>query len=77
MFRACLFNDLSKEDAGNLEKFVKVFVSTLNNHGPSKKKYTRSNHLPFNNKELSKAIVNRTRLRNVFLRKRSNENIFL
>ena len=30
--------------------------------------------IPFMNKELSKAIMNRTRLRNVYLRKRPNEN---
>ena len=74
MFRTCLFNDLSKEDVGNLEKFIKVCINTLRNHAPSKKKYTRGNHLPFMNKELSKAIMNRTRLRNVYLMKRSDEN---
>ena len=74
MFRTCLFNDLSKEDIGNLDKFIKVFINTLNNHAPSKKMYTRGNHLPFMNKELSKAIMNRTRVRNVYLRKRSDEN---
>ena len=25
----CLFNDLSKEDVGNLEKFIRVCISTL------------------------------------------------
>ena len=59
---------------GNLERFIKVCINTFNNHAPSKKMYTRGNHLPFMNKELSKAIMNRTRLRNVYLRKRSTEN---
>ena len=72
--RAYLINDLSKEDVGNLEKFIKVCINTLNNHAPNKKKYTRGNHLRFMNKELSKAIMNRTRLRNVYLRNRSDEN---
>ena len=62
MFRTCLFNDLSKEDVGNLEKFIKVCINTLNNYAPSKKKYTRGNHLPFMNKELSKAIMNLPKL---------------
>ena len=74
MLRTCLFNDLSKEDIGNLEKFIQVCINTLNNHAPSKKKYTRSNHLPFMNNELSKVIMNRTKLRNVYVRKRSDEN---
>ena len=34
--------------------FIKVCINTLNNHAPRKKKYTRGNHLPFMNKELSK-----------------------
>ena len=74
MFRPCLFNDLSKEDVGNIEKIIKVCINTLNNHTPRKKKYTRGNHLPFINKELSKAVMNRTRLKNVYLRKRSDGN---
>ena len=74
IFRACLFNDLSKKDVENLEKFVKVCISTLNNHAPNKKKDTRDNRLPFLNKELSKARMNQTRLRNVYLMKRSDEN---
>ena len=74
MFWACLFNDSSKEDDGNLEKFIKVCINTLNNHAPSKINYTRGNHLPVMNKELSKAIMNQTRLGNVYLRKRSDEN---
>ena len=41
---------------------------------PSKKKYIRGNHLPFTNKELSKTVMNRTTLRNVYSRKRSDEN---
>ena len=45
----------------------------MNNHAPSKKKYIRGNHLPFMNK-LSKEIMHRTRLRNNFLRNRSDEN---
>ena len=75
MFRAFLLNDLSKEDIQNLEKFVKVYIMPqLNNHAPSRKKYTRGNHLPFMNKELSKEIMSGTRPRNVYLRKRSDEN---
>ena len=38
------------------------------------KKYIRGNHLSFMIKELSKAIMHRSKLRNNFLRHRSNEN---
>ena len=51
-----------------------MYIDTLNNHAPSKKKYIRGNHLPFMNKELSKEIMHRTRLRSNFLRNRSDEN---
>ena len=74
MFQAYLFNDLSKEDVGNLEKFIKACINTFNNHTPSGKNYTIGNQLLFMNKELSKAIMNRTMLRNVYLSKRSDEN---
>ena len=70
VLRACLCDDLSKKDNGNLEKFMQVCINTLNNHAPSKKKYARGNYLAFMNKELSKAIINRTRLRNVYLKKK-------
>ena len=46
----------------------------LDNHTPLKKKYVRGNHSPFMNKSLSKAIMIRTRLRNIFLKDRGEEN---
>ena len=39
---------------------------------PIKYRYLRSNQNPFMNKKISKAIMNRTRLRNRFLKTRSN-----
>ena len=76
IFRLSLFNELSKltVEAINLNKFITVCIDTLNNHAPNKKKYIRGNHLPFMNKKLSKEIMHRTRLRNNFLRNRSDEN---
>ena len=41
---------------------------------PIKHKYFRSNQSPFMNKNISKAKMNRTRLRNRFLRTRCNED---
>ena len=51
-----------------------VCIDTLSNDALSKKKYIRDNYLQFMNKELSKEIMHRTRLRNNFLRNISNEN---
>ena len=76
IFHVSLFNVLSKLNIEviDLNKFITVCIDTLNNHAPSKKKYIRGNHLPFMNKELSKEVMHRTRLRNNFLRNRSDEN---
>ena len=76
MLRVSLFNELSKLniEAIDLNKFITVCIDTLNNHAPSKEKCIRSNHLSFMNKELSKEIMHKTRLRNNFLRNRSDEN---
>ena len=41
---------------------------------PPKKKYLRANNSPFMNKAISKAVMDRTRLRNKFLKHRSAEN---
>ena len=54
--------------------FATSFNKILDNHAPLKKKYVRGNHSPFMNKSLSKAIMVRTRLRNIFLKNRSEEN---
>ena len=49
-------------------------MRSVDKHAPLKKKYICGNHLPFMNKELSKAIMLRPKLRNNFLRHRSDEN---
>ena len=56
------------------ESFASSCNKILDNHAPLKKKYVRGNHLPFMNKSLSKAIMVRARLRNIFLKNRSEEN---
>ena len=49
-------------------------LDSLEKHAPRKKKYARGNQMPFFNKELSKAIMTRTKLRNIFLQNKSEEN---
>ena len=41
-----------------------VFTSKLNKHAPKKRKWIRGNHKPHINKELRKAIMKRSRLKN-------------
>ena len=54
--------------------FMNICKATLDKFVPLKQKYVRSNHSPFLNKEILKAIMNRTRLRRKFLRSRSTED---
>ena len=76
IFRVSLFDELPKlnTEVIDLNKLVSVYIDTLNNIALTKKKCIRGNHLPFMNKELSKEIMDRTRLRNNFLTNRSDEN---
>ena len=46
----------------------------LDQYAPRKKKYVRGNHSPFMNNNLSRAIMLRIKLRNIFLKNRSEEN---
>ena len=54
--------------------FMDIYMRSLDNHTPLKKKYIRCNHLSFMIKELPKVIMHRSKLRNNFLRHSSNEN---
>ena len=55
----------------NMESFVKdpdcfykVCTEVFNQYAPRKKKYVHRNNKPFTNKALSKAIIQRAKLRN-------------
>ena len=58
----------------NYDVFQSNFLVLLNEHAPLKKKFVRANNAPFMTKRLSKAIMNRTRLRNKFLKTPNREN---
>ena len=50
------------------------FSKLVDRHAPLKKKIQRGNHAPFVSKEMRKAIYTRSRLRNTFCKKPSEEN---
>ena len=54
--------------------FLRKCKIALDSRAPLKCKYLRSNHRPFMNEDISKAIMDRTRLRHKFLRSRSIED---
>ena len=51
----------------------KIFIEILDKFAPLKKKYIRANHSKFVTKELRKAIMLRSKLRNQFLKTKSQE----
>ena len=49
-------------------QFEKIFIEQIDKHAPMKEKYVRANNTPFMNNILSKAIMNRSRLQNRFIK---------
>ena len=75
-FRTDLLYEFSKRCFREIscEKFQCLFMTTLNKHAPMKIKYIRANNSPFMNNDLSKAIIVRSRLRNKYLKLKTNES---
>ena len=63
--------DLSTMDYKN---FKDTIIDSLNKYSPLKRKYLRANHSNFIAKGLSKAIMQRSKLRNLYLKVRSDKN---
>ena len=51
-----------------------IFIQVRNNHVPANKKIMRFNNSPFMTKTLRKAIMHRSRLKNIYIRKRNDKN---
>ena len=67
LFRHDLLYNLSIiNDNTCYDKFENTFKETLDKHAAIKEKNVRANNAPFMNKTLSKAIMNRSRLKNKF-----------
>ena len=60
--------------AGDLENFLEISKKVLDEHAPTKKKYVRANQAAFLNKDINKAIMSRSQLRNRYLRCRTDTN---
>ena len=53
------------------QHFLNTFIEVLNKHAPMKQKYLRANQGRFMTKNLHKAIMKHSRLRNKFLSDRT------
>ena len=51
-----------------------ININILNRHAPRKRKLERGNQMPFITKDLSKALMKRSRLRSNFHKNRTGEN---
>ena len=58
-------NNLKEHSPKDHEDFENIFVSTLNKHAPLKTVVVRGNNKPHMNKNLRRAIMKRTRLKNI------------
>ena len=78
-FKASLCKKLSVYGFRNIncEDFKNLFLSTLNEHAPMKKRYIRANNAPFMNKELCKAIMSKSRLRSPEVYKKQRNFVML
>ena len=62
---------LKSEKDINFSLFQNIFLQVLIAHAPVKKKIQRLNNNPFTTKQLRKAIMHRSRLKNVFNKSRT------
>ena len=69
-FRTALKIKLQNITIDNYAKFEMVFIETLNDHAPLKKKTLRANDKSFMTKALRKAIMKRSALQNMYYRDR-------
>ena len=58
----------------SLSEFLQVNIEILDNLAPVKKRYIRSNQAPFMSRTSQEAFITRSRLRNRFLKNRTNVN---
>ena len=67
---------ICKEKHHQDDVFTNIFRMVLDKHAPLKKKIFRGNKAPFMTKELSKAIMNKSKLQNTYTKWSSRENFF-
>ena len=72
MFKADLDLNLKCTTSFEYSDFQTTFTRVLRNHAP--KKILRFNNSPFMTKTLRKAIMHRSKLKNIYNKKRTNDN---
>ena len=63
---------ISENNDLEFDQFKAALVEAIQRYAPIKKRYVRANEAPFINKKINKEIMQRSRLRNQFLNKKSD-----
>ena len=66
---------MSTELVDNNSSFENVCIDVLNRHASIKEKVIKANHAPYVTKALRKAIMKRSRLEEIYFKKRTQESI--
>ena len=66
---------LTNECVNNYSSFENIFLDTLNQHAPVKKKLLRANHALYVTKSLRKAIMRRSNLQTKYFKTRTPESL--
>ena len=74
MFKTDLDLNLKCATSFEYSDFQSPFTRVLHNHAPIKKKILRFNNSPFMTKTPSKAIMHRSKFKNIYKKKRTNDN---
>ena len=74
LFKVDLENSLRNLTDVTYTSFEKVFLRTLDCHAPIKKKILRANENSFMSKALRKAIMMRSRMKNLYLKNKTDLN---
>ena len=73
-FKRDLRESLENHTSYDYSCFQNIFIALLNKHASIKKKIMRFNNNPFMSKALRKAIVPKSKLKNIFNNQRTEEN---
>ena len=74
MFKADLDQKLKCTTGSEYSGFQSIFTQVLYNYAPTKKKFIRFNNSPFMTKTLRKAIMHRSKLKNIYNKKRTDDS---
>ena len=76
LYREKVIKNIRRQESQNitLDAMKQIFIDVLDKLAPVKHKYVRANQAPFMNKTLNKSVMDRSRLKNKYLKNNTQEN---